>query len=77
MYTVKKVGDKLIYEKLEKNQALRESSNLTNMNVSIEKEHPNSKLNVTPKYNFCPECKTPFSSDFRKGDICPFCGHKL
>ena len=53
-YTVQKLGDKLIYQK-------------------VEPPHENSEV----VFVSCPECSTQFSSDLRKGDLCPFCGYKL
>jgi len=64
LYSVQKVGDKLIYQKVKPHQKASEK----------EKNPLNAeKL----KYASCPECGTQFSSNFRKGDVCPFCGYKI
>lgn len=64
LYTVQKAGDKLIYQKVKPYQK------------ASEPEKPTSTTSKS-KLTSCPECRTRFSSDFRTGDICPFCGHKL
>jgi ribosomal protein L37AE/L43A len=64
LYTVQKKGDKLIYQKVQSSRVFPEKSK-------------NQLERTISKYTSCPECKTPFTSEFRKGDTCPFCGHKL
>ena len=64
LYSVQKAGDKLIYQKVTPHQKASEQEKRTIKNQES-------------KFTSCHECGTQFTSDFRKGDICPFCGHKL
>jgi hypothetical protein len=76
LYTVQKNGDKLVYQKVKTHQDTL-GDNESKFNQAVNKETSTAPIDTEKKFNSCPECGTPFTSDFRKGDICPFCGHKL
>ena len=77
LYTVQKSGDKLVYQKVKTQQDISGGNKISEMNQLVKEESSTALVDNEKKVNSCPECGTPFTSDFRKGDICPFCGHKL
>ncbi|TFG16181.1 MAG: hypothetical protein EU531_07270 [Promethearchaeota archaeon] len=77
LYTVQKMGDKLIYQKVKPYQDTPEENKVNKLPPVTKKKSLLSSEGNTLKYSACPECGTDFTSDFKKGEICPFCGHKL
>ncbi len=77
LYTVQKIGDRLLYRKVKTHQDLSGGKIASNLSQSVKKESSSASSEPNKKVNSCPECGTSFMSEFRKGDICPFCGHKL
>jgi len=77
LYTVQKMGDKLIYEKVKPHQDILEDKKAKKIPPVTKKESSPPSQGNKFKFSACPECGTLFASDFKKGEICPFCGHKL
>ncbi len=79
VYMVKKVDNKLIYQKIKKNIAITGEIQEINVDTNIKNAYagPLKKKPEIP-ITSCPECGTQLNTDLIKdNNICPFCGHKL
>ncbi len=76
VYSVKKVGDKLVYEKITKQTTSTYQAEVT---VEVPKKaeqlsRPKPKSRKRPKINICPVCGTPLKD---KRNQCNNCGYKF
>ncbi|MFX0027246.1 MAG: RING finger protein [Candidatus Hermodarchaeota archaeon] len=77
VYTVRKEGDKLIYQKISQNsnqdkrKKTKETLNLSLNNQNLEKDENEGT------YMICPECRTKLTKTMVRINSCPYCGHKF